>query len=88
MVMNNLWKRKKAVIVAAVFLLTLCALDLNALLLQGKADVSQAQAVDFQIRWRHAITGPDGRVQCPDGGFDCVVIVLGKDKEITIPLFR
>jgi hypothetical protein len=85
MVMNNLWKRKTAVIVAAVFLLTLCALDLDALLLQGKADVSQAQAVNFQIHWRHAITDSHGQVQCPTEGFDCVLIVFA-GKEIIIPL--
>lgn len=87
MYIQKFWKKKVAVIVVAVFVLTILALDLNALLLQGKPEVSQAEAVDFQIHWRHAEV-INGQVQCPTGGFDCVVIVLGKDREITIPLFR
>jgi len=84
--MNNLWKKKAAVIVAAVFILTLLALDLNALLLQGKWDVSQARAaLPFSYYFGHAIYSPNGQILCPCCGWTCAVIVL-KNREITIPL--
>jgi hypothetical protein len=86
--MNNLCKKKVAIIVVAVFLLTLCALDLNALLLQGKGDVSQAQAVTtLKIFRGHTVTirDPQGNVigyDCVPSGFSCAIIVIGNDQLI------
>lgn len=44
MLMQNFWRKRILVIGAMVFLLTLCALNLNALV-RGKVEVNQAQAL-------------------------------------------
>jgi hypothetical protein len=84
MMIQKFWRKRALVIGAAIFLLTLVALDLNALVFQGKAGMSEAQAF-LGIHLRHA-QKINGQTQCPNSGWNCLVIDWAPGQEITIPL--
>jgi len=82
---KNLWK-KVAIIISLTFLLGLFAVDLNALLFQGKIDQSQAQALKVKVELKELVVDPKtGSWSCPTDGYNCIVMSIAS-KRIEIPL--
>jgi hypothetical protein len=75
MLTNRFWRRRVAVICAMVFMLSLFALNLNALI-AGKVEVNQSEAWKLWIfGFRHVCgENPDGSVKCCGNGITCITV--------------
>lgn len=75
MLIQKFLKKKMTVIVAIVFILSLFAVNLNALV-TGKVEVNQAEAWKLWIfGFRHVCgENPDGSVKCCGNGITCITV--------------
>jgi len=78
MLIQKFWRKRVMVITAMVFIMTLFALNLNALV-KGKVEINQAEAWKFWIFGLHRVctgTHSDGTTYeyCCRNGITCITI--------------
>jgi hypothetical protein len=85
MMITKLWRKRVLVVGTMVLILSLFALNLNALLFQGRAEVSQAKALPIFLPLKAEFIPPYS-YYCTPWGMTCIIILAenGVQQKITL----